>query len=442
MDEIMYKTTRSRTRDSEEENRDDHHHENVMEATRTEDREPITSRHSRDSSTLNENDAAAGAEEVPDDESQSNEGSATNPGVRQIFARFKQATDQWTVFRDEELIQELLLSDANEEHDQEDSVSLVKDPSLVSDAINVGGSKGIAAEVSTHISQYDYLGAFGCCLETLMDMGYKVCGSSTEKRDDAPPSYNDQRMFWRNYKSLLDTKERSGETISTAAKQDDVEGSKSKELSSDHNSVGAEPIPKKESVDVPTSETSRRNQFRTTEISFSVAPKESAVAEKSPTETSADQSCDPNIVRVTSQSDDPKQVGAIKHPKNKKRKRKNRVFQRAMFQCYMAWCALRSHVRKSFSRATTTTRGRRRGRPEWVQVPHEDTLDRLVDALEAPHGGDPPPTSRWRALNAVGWGRSSRTRAFGSSPSVVSPMTSHAESSSLGIVMAESRIEI
>jgi hypothetical protein len=250
----------------------------------------------------------------------------------------------------------------------------------------------------------------------------------------------------------MDSKERSGETISTAAKQDYVESTRSKELSSDHNSFGAEPMSQKESVSVPTSETSRSNGVRTTELSFSVAPKESAVAEKSPAEASADQSCDPNIVPVTSQSDcsevkSPKtaaikESGAIKHPKKKKRRQKIRVFQRAMFQCYMTWCALRSHVRKSFSRATTTTRGRRRGRPEWVQVPHEDTLDRLVDALDTPRGGDSPPTSRWRALNAVGWGRSSRTRAFGSSPSVVSPMTSHAESSSLGIVMAESRIEI
>ena len=424
----------------DEESRDDDQGEGLGMGSDGTNREPIITRHSGVESDVEEVQRTGCIDDAPDDESHTIAESSANNSMHQMMERFKSATHKWNVFRDEELIEELLLSNLPDEHgDDEEEVSLT----LVTNPLSLGGSQGIVAETATNIWQFDFLSTFSSCLETLADIGQHLCGvASVGSNKETPKADTKEENFWIRYKEPVP------ETRPSSTTQGGTKTLKSENLSFSFSSLTVHKRSSYVEGDAIVGNVAENNPIIPS-IALHGAPSKdrciSPTVNESPvrvhrettTEAPADQSCDaangamtcPQVRRNELHHTSTKSNG------NRRKRKKSRLLQRVMFQCYMSWCALRSQLRKPFTRYTT---GRRRGRPEWVQVPQEDSLDRLVDAIQASPGSDRVGRSM---MTLRPWGRPTRTRLV-DPPSVISQLTSHAESSSLGIVMAETRLEI
>jgi len=427
---------KSRFRVSVVEKRQDHYDDEVETRDTTDERESAVSAHSRVSSVaefknehivVRDYFSCAIHEGTADDRSLSNDNNFITTTAIQIFERLKATTNQLMSIPDDGLKEALLQRHTREGNGHQPALSIEHstDPLVPRDG------DAVAAETAIHVSQFDFIGSLSGCLETLADIGYHLCGMSLGNAEVT--AIGDEHLDCVGTKSIVPIQDDGSDILVrqdvSDSRRNDIWwsylGSQKKGIHINRETIVAD------ETGTPSVEVNRLNADSNSHRGSAWTPK---------TEPILDLSCDPEVTSVANGQDElPREnaqfqlVETNPHPLKRKH---GRVLQRAYVRCYMAWCSLRNQISRPITSShSQDTESRCRGRPEWVHVPHDDTLDRLVGAIE---------TNGQEEYGAVKWRPWVRPPTLPRAPlhSLVSQMTSHAESSSLGIFMAETRLEI
>jgi hypothetical protein len=353
------------------------------------------------------------------------DGPASSTHVRQMFERFKEAsthlkeasthlkevTSQWTVFRDEELIEALLTREQlQDQHRDLDNKIL-----LMSDAVSTAE---IIVDVCAQISKIDLVGTMSSCFDTIASsgchdkktlLGYTSESALTEDLSE----YNNERDSTSDLSALKSQRastndlsevesQRASIVDREKASTGDQSGIKHARVSTDkdiqlflNRYKSIMKVDEADSVDDieglwDNSQSSGSNNAPT---SRNNAP---TSQHKLIASAPIDQSSEPLITSVTNTT-------GIAFGRSSQRqlqtRQPSRVVQRAIFQCYMTFCTLRHQIRHSVAWKTSTASSRQRRsrgrRPEWVQISHKDSM------VESLYSDDCVETTSIAALGSI-----------------------------------------